>query len=145
MSFSQSSSASLTRLAKCFCYYGAKKNFPLRRTFRLYFHSSSGNQGINVFLGNGNGIEIGKLIDELARDHRVFVGSFFKTAARTLSLSVRIKSIERFITFRKAVISSGAVSAFRLLVSNTENGNLGMTLLISKRTGKPFVPALTAP
>ena len=54
-----------------------KKLFRSAELFRLYFHSSSGNQGINVFLGNGNGIEIGKLIDELARDHRVFVGSFF--------------------------------------------------------------------
>ena len=72
MSFSQNSSVSLTRLAKCLCYYGAKKKlFRSAELFRLCFHSSGGSQGINVFLGNGNGIELGKLVDELARDHGV--------------------------------------------------------------------------
>src|SRR5437762_2731658 len=47
-------------------------------------------------------------------------------------------SIERFMIFKKVTISSGAVAALRLLVSKTTNGNFGMTVPISKRTGKPL-------
>ena len=63
---------------------------------------------------------------------------FFTIAVMARSFSVLMMSIERLRVLKKLTISSGAVSALRLLVSKTTKGNFGMTVPISKRTGNPF-------
>jgi len=103
--------------------------------FRLRLYSGRADHGLDLFPGNGNGVEVGEMVPTF----RTVSGSpkvvFFNTVEITLSLSVFTESMARRSALRRAIAPSGSPCAFRLVDTMTTKGNPGMTFPMSKSTG----------